>query len=41
MKSKKKMGGNHAFFKNSSWIISVESFKIQSNVNGVLSQIEA
>ena len=32
LKSKKKIGGNHAFFKDNSWIISVKNFKIQSNV---------
>jgi len=32
LKSEKKTGGNHAFFKDNSWIISVKSLKIQSNV---------
>ena len=32
LKSKKKIGGSHAFFKDNSWIIFVKSCKIQSNV---------
>ena len=40
LKSKKKIGGNHAFFKDNSRTIFVKSFKIKA-MYGVLSQIEA
>ena len=40
LKSKKKIGGNHAFFKDNSLIIFVKYFKYKA-MYGVLSQIEA
>jgi len=40
LKSEKKIGGNHAFFKDNSLIISVKALKYKA-MYGVLSQIEA